>query len=204
MRKSCVVLATAVICAGCGSVTPTHETITGYAIYDIKASGMVSPATVAGAVTEGLKEGTSGIQITQNIPPYPVPDQPGRFTLVNPLANSNLGALMGAKAASMTVPSCNGAFVIGNAQNSSMRDYGENTAFYICLWQYKEGYHLDFYTRFDRQSGGVNSQVLAATLMRPLTGDSSQFIPRTINNVLAAVQKRGMTPTLVESYPSPN
>lgn len=203
MRKFIVAII-ALACAGCGSTTPTRETISSYSIYDIKGPASVSPSTVADAVTNGLKVGSSGIQVTRNLPAYPVPDQPGRFTLTNPFANSNMGALMAASGNSMTIPKCDGAFVVGNAQNSSMRDYGENTVFYICLWQYQGGYHLDFYTRFDRQSGGFNTKTLAATLMRPLTGDSSQFIPRTIGNVTAEIQKAGLTPTLIDSYPSQN
>ena len=200
MRKA-IALATAVACAGCGSTTPTKETITGYSIYDIKGPA-ISPAAVAQVVTAGLKKGSSGIQVTQNLPPYPVPDAPGRFTLVNPLGNSNLAALIAAQGGAITVPKCDGAFVIGVAQNSAMKEYGENTQFHVCLWQYAGGYHLDFYTRFDRQSGGFSAKTLAATLMRPLMGDSSQFIPRTIGNVTGEIEKLGLTPTLVDSYPS--
>ncbi len=196
-----IALSMMIALTGCGAMTPTRETITGYSIYDIKGSATVTPAAIAEAVTQGLRENSSGIQVSRNIPPYPIPDTPGRFTLTNPFAKSNMGALLAAQGANMTMATCDGAFVVGNAQNSSMKDYGENATFTVCLWQYKDGYHLDFYTKFDRVSGGVSTKTLAATLMRPLTGDSSQFIPRTINNVVAEVQKLGLQTSVVESYP---
>ena len=203
LRKS-VVVALVLACSGCGSTTPTKETITSYSIYDVRGPSSVSPAAVAEAVTNGLKQSSSSIQVTRNLPPYPVPDQPGRFTVTNPFANTQMGALAQAAGSNFNVAKCDNAFVVGSAVNSGMREYGENTQFYVCLWQYKEGYHLDFYVKFDRQSGGFSTKTLAATLMRPLTGDSSQFIPRTIGNVTAEIEKIGLKPTLADSFPSQN
>lgn len=52
----------------------------------------------------------------------------------------------------------------------------ENTQFFTCLWQYEDGYHVDIYTQFDIESGGLEN--LGRDLVRGMMGDSSQFIPR--------------------------
>lgn len=41
----------------------------------------------------------------------------------------------------------------------------------------------------------------AGTLVRPLTGDSGHFIPRTNREIVEAVRAAGAEVTLVESYP---
>lgn len=66
---------------------------------------------------------------------------------------------------------------------------------------YQGGWSLNVYTTFRKASGAFNAQTLAATLMRPLTGDSSQFIPRTINSMAEAVKATGATARLVEAFP---
>jgi hypothetical protein len=60
---------------------------------------------------------------------------------------------------------------------------------------------LSIYTTFAKASGAFNAATLGATLARTVTGDSSQFIPRTINDILKALQTAGATVTLLEAYP---
>ena len=76
-------------------------------------------------------------------------------------------------------PEVGGAILTANARDSSMAAYGEATSFFACLMPYQGGYSLNVYTTFSKASGSFNAATLAATLARPLVGDTSQFIPRT-------------------------
>ncbi|AHK80609.1 hypothetical protein M911_04710 [Ectothiorhodospira haloalkaliphila] len=82
-----------------------------------------------------------------------------------------------------------------------MNQYGENTTFFLCLQPYKAGYHIDIYVAFSKKSGAVTPALLGATLARNVLGDSSQFLPRTIEGVVDEVKKTGAEVTLVEAYP---
>lgn len=189
--------------AGCASTTPTVETTPGYAIYDIKAAAGVTHSQVAEAVKTSLQKSMTAVQITNAIPPSPLPEKAPRFQLVSPFkGGSNLAALAAASGQSLQVPTCEGAIMTAQAADSSMRKYGEATSFFACVMPYQGGWSLNVYTTFRKASGAFNAQTLAATLMKPLTGDSSQFIPRTINGMVEAVKATGATVTLVEAFPS--
>jgi hypothetical protein len=195
------VVAALVTLAGCASTTPTVETTPGYAIYDIKAPAGVTHAQIAEAVKTSLQRNMSAVQITNAIPLSPLPEKAPRFQLVSPFRGSNLAALAAASGQSLQVPTCEGAIMTAQASDSSMRKYGEATSFFACVMPYQDGWSLNVYTTFRKASGAFNAQTLAATLVRPLTGDSSQFIPRTIDGVVEAVKATGATVTLVEAFP---
>jgi len=80
-------------------------------------------------------------------------------------------------------PEVGGAILTANARDSSMAAYGEATSFFACLMPYQGGYSLNVYTTFSKASGSFNAATLAATLARPLVGDTSQFIPRTLGHI---------------------
>ena len=187
--------------AGCASTTPTRETSAGYAVYDVKAGQDVGSARIAEAIKVALQKNTSRVQIVNGIPPSPLPEKAPRFALVSPFKGSNLGALAAAAGQSIQVPSCDGAILTANARDSSMATYGEATSFFACLMPYQGGYALNIYTTFTKASGAFNSTVMAATLMRPLVGDTSQFIPRTIGYMVDGVKQTGSTVTMIEAYP---
>jgi hypothetical protein len=198
--RAAVVAAFATL-AGCASTAPTVETTPGYAIYDIKAPAGVTHAQIAEAVKTSLQKNMSVVQVTNAIPPSPLPEKAPRFQLVSPFKGSNLAALAAASGQSLQVPTCEGAIMTAQAGDSSMRKYGEATSFFACVMPYQGGLSLNVYTSFRKASGAFNAQTLAATMMRPLTGDSSQFIPRTINGMVEAVKATGATVTLVEAFP---
>jgi hypothetical protein len=187
--------------AGCASTTPTRETSAGYAIYDIKAGPEVGAARIGEAIKVGLQKNTSRVQIINGIPPSPLPEKAPRFALVSPFKGSNLGALAVASGQSLQVPTCEGATLTANARDSSMSGYGEATTFFVCLMPYQGGYSLNVYTTFSKASGSFNAATLGATLARPLVGDTSQFIPRTLGQIVAGVQQTGAAVTLLEAYP---
>lgn len=187
--------------AGCMAVTPTKETIVSYKIYDIKVSESTNAKDVTSAVANALREYSSEVRINNNIPPYPLPEKPGRFQLKNPFANSNLAALAAAQGSSMKLPVCDEAIMTANAIDNSFGNYGENTTFYTCVWAYSEGYHVDIYTSFSIASGGFSAATLGASLARNVVGDSSKFIPRTIDKIVSNLEETGAKVNLVEDYP---
>jgi hypothetical protein len=88
--------------SGCASMTPTTEEKASYAIYDIRATDGLTASRIAEAVKDGLQKQTSQVQISQGIPPSPLPEKPGRFKLVNPFG-PNLAAIAGQ---SLQMPTC--------------------------------------------------------------------------------------------------
>lgn len=196
-----LVAAASVLMAGCSSTTPTRESSQAYAIYDIKAAPEVTSAKLADAIKVALQKNMSGVQINNGIPPAPLPEKPARFQLASPFKGSNLAALAAASGQSFQVPTCEGAVLTANGRDSSMSKYGEATTFFVCLMPYQGGYALNIYTTFSKASGGFSATSLGAALARSVVGDSSQFIPRTINDIVNTVKATGATPALLESYP---
>lgn len=188
--------------AACGTTTPTRELMQGYAIFAIKAGPEVTTAQIAAAVRASLQKNMSAVQLTHGIPPHPLPEKMPRFQLVSPLKpGSGLAAIAASQGQALQVPVCEGAVLTAVARDTSMRRYGEGSSFFACLMPYAGGYALNVYTTFSRASGAFNAQVLAATLMRPLVGDSGQFLARTVADVVASVKQTGAQVNLLEAYP---
>lgn len=188
--------------AGCAATTPTRETSVGYAIYDIQVGPEAGAAKIAEAIKVALRKSTSRVQLSNGIPPSPLPEKAPRFQLVSPFKGSNLGALAAASGQSLQVPMCEGATLTANARDSSMSNYGEATTFFACLMPYQGGFSLNIYTTFTKASGAISAATLSATIMRPFVGDSGQFIPRTIAQIVEGLQQTGATVKLIEAYPS--
>jgi hypothetical protein len=188
------------VLAGCASTTPTREVSSGYAIFNVQAGPEIGHARLAEAVKTGLQQSTSRVQVVNGIPPSPLPEKAPRFRLVSPYG-ANLSALAAASGQAVQMPVCDGAIVTANAADTSMRQYGEGTTFFVCLMPYQGGYALNVYTTFSKASGAFSAATLGATLARTVVGDTSQFIPRTINYIVDSVKATGATVTLVEAYP---
>ena len=186
---------------GCASVTPTRETSSGYAIFDIKGGPEITHARIAEAVKTALQKNMSQVQINNGIPPSPLPEKAPRFQLVSPFKGSNLAALAGASGQNLQVPSCEGSIMTANARDTSMSKYGEGTTFFACLMPYQGGWSLNVYTTFAKASGAFSAVTLGATLARTVVGDSSQFIPRTIATIVDNVNATGATAKMLEAYP---
>jgi hypothetical protein len=185
---------------GCAGLTPTVEVSSGYAIFDIQAGPDTGPAQITEAVKVALQKNMSQVQITHGIPPSPLPEKAPRFQLVSPFKGSQLGALAAASG-SLQLPACEGAILTANARDTSMSRHGEGTTFFACVMPYQGGYALNVYTTFTKASGAFNAATLAATMTRTVVGDSSQFIPRTIAQMVDSVKATGASVTLVEAYP---
>lgn len=194
-------LAAVLTLAACASATPTRELSSGYAVFDIQAGPQIGPARIAEAVKLALQKNMSQVQISNGIPPSPLPEKAPRFALVSPFKGSGLAALAASQGQSLQVPTCEGAILTANARDNSMARYGEGTTFFACVMPYQGGYSLNVYTTFAKASGGFSAATLGATLARTVVGDSSQFIPRTIAAVVDGVKATGAEVTLIEAYP---
>ena len=202
MRLILAVLASVAIVGmnGCAPMTPTQEISSGYAIFDVKAGPEIGPARVAEAVKVALQKNMTQVQIVNGIPPSPLPEKAPRFQLISPL-KGNLAALAAASGQMVQLPTCEGATLTANARDSSMSKYGEGTTFFACVMPYQGGYALNIYTTFTKASGAFSAATLGATLARTAVGDTSQFIPRTIAQVVDGVKATGASVTLMEAYP---
>ena len=187
--------------AGCASMTPTRETQSSYAIYNVNPSGGVTASRVGEAIKIALQKNMSNVQVRTGIPPSPLPEKPGRFQLVDPFKGSPMGALAARSGQSLETPMCEGALLTATAQDTTMSQYGEGTSFFLCLLPYQGGYHIDVYTSFTKASGSFSAATLGATLARTVVGDSSQFIPRTVKAVVDSVEAAGASVKLLEQYP---
>ena len=185
---------------GCASTTPTREVSSAYAIFDIKAGPEVPASRIAEAVKVALQQYASEVRIVNGIPPYPLPEKAPRFQLVSPF-KGELAALAAASGQQVQVPSCEGAILTANASDTSHAKYGEGTRFFACLMPYQGGYALNIHATYSKASGAFSAATLGATLAREFVGDTSQFIPRTINGIVTGVKATGASVTLVEAYP---
>lgn len=183
--------------AGCASMTPTVTRQEAYAIYDIKGGGG-SAGSIGDGITQALQKNMTGVRINKEIPPSPLPAKPQRFTLNDLFKNSGFAAVAGV---SLKVPSCPGAMLTTAASNEAMAKYGENTTFFVCVQPYADGYWMTVYSTFSKRSGASSPTMLGADLARAFVGDSSQFIPRTVNDLVAAAKATGANVTVVEAYP---
>jgi len=177
------------------SLTKTHETQKSYVIYNIENTKEVTPTQMAAAIKKALQSSTSTVRIVEDIPPYPLPELAPRFTLVSPFG-PQLSAITGG----IKIPTCEGALVYASATDDSFAGDGEDTQFYTCLWQYKAGYHVDIYTQYRIEHGGLDN--LGKDLVRDIMGNSSQFIPRTIRHIRDELIALNINPIFVTAYPS--
>jgi hypothetical protein len=114
----------------------------------------------------------------------------------DPLANSGIGALMAAQGQSMKTPVCNSPVLTLNSGNKSGSG---NTTFFLCVVPYKAGYSVNIYATFSSASGGISVAALSSALSKSIAGDSSQYIPRAMNEVRVAAESVGGKVTIIDS-----
>jgi len=197
IRNICFGIMLTVCLSGCASMTPTREVIEGYRIYDIK--GTTDSKAIALNIKTTMQKNSERVIFTNNIPPSPLPEKPGRFTTTNPYMNTKLGALMASQGASLKVPKCENSIITATS-NKNFQDT-EGTTFFVCLLPYVGGYHMDIYYTFTKVSGGFGTKALGRSLAQSVVGDSSQFIPRTIEALVSSVKEAGGNVSLIETYP---
>lgn len=195
----CLSVVAMVVLSGCASMTPTHQTESAFVIFDVKP-GTLERGKVMDNVANAVKKHASNARITRDIPPAVLPDTPGRFELVEPFAKSKVGALMSAQGQTMKVPVCKDSVLTMNTADNSMAQRGEKTSFFLCVMPYMTGYSVNIYATYTKASGGLSPTALGASLAQSVLGDSSQFIPRAMNDVRTALEGIGGQVTTVDEY----
>lgn len=193
MKCRALVAAAALLClAACSR--EQSEIRTGYVIWDTPAVPRKDAHAFYAAMRNGLEATGTKFSVSTDPLPVELPDQPGRFSTVNPLKNTNFGALMGPQVDAMKTAQCDGATFVAHLANDSMNRFGEHTKFVACVFPYHAGYSVDVWYIFTKNSGDIGAE-----LTRSVIGDSSQFIPRTIEAIQNSLKAAGFNPTNVES-----
>lgn len=182
-------------------MSETSTTSYSYKIYNVAASPQ-DRHTIENALINAVKTRLTKVNIQKNIPPHPLPQEPGRFQTQQIGTGTGMGAMIAMAGASLPqVATCPKASVIINSHEDDFARYGENTRYTFCLWQYQKGYHVDAFVSFTSKSGiSADPNILGAQLTRAVIGDSSQLIEKVMNEIHTNLQATGAKVTLVDSY----
>ena len=132
-------------CGGIGMFTKTNKQQASYVIYDVKAP-QGSYGDISHAIVNAMQRNTSKVSVNQGVAPYPLPERPGHFKLVD-LGGSSLGAMAALGGNTLPqIPTCKGAVLTVNGVDNSFSDYGQKSQIWTCLFAYQGGYQLDIYT----------------------------------------------------------
>lgn len=192
----------AISLAGCGTtnnyLAEKKKTVEYYRIFDIKTPA--PKGAVVKAASDGLGRNVNNAQEATPIPRSAgVPEVPGRFALINPLEGSKLAALVGgAGTLGLQVATCNGAVWTAKAERKVT---GSNRLdLTACLFQYKDGYHLDLYAVFVKEEGGLFQ--ISRDLANSMVGTPEEWTEKTFLDVIRNINaKTESTITLLEAQP---
>lgn len=182
--------------AGCASMTPTQKTEASFVIYDVQPAS-INRGQFLDAITQAVQKHQSQVRVTRDIQTGELPENPGRFVLKDPFANTNFGAMMSANGQSFKKPVCENSILTLGSGNSGA---GGDTTFFLCVIPYKAGYSVNIYSTFSSKSGGLSVDALGAALAKSVVGDSSQYIPRAMNEVRTASENAGGKVAIIDSY----
>ena len=180
------------------AITEKSKHIEYYRIFDIKTSA--DRFSIAKAASAGLSNNTSDINENMPIPENAEPpEKPGRFKLINPFKGSQIGAFVAAGGASgFKVATCDGSAWSANSDRTIPNS--SNSRFTACLFEYKDGYHLDMFASFQKKEGGVMQ--LSRSLAAAMVGTPEEWVEKTFLDVAREVHKSTDSEiTFIEGFP---
>jgi len=190
MYKSIGVFFVAVFLGGCGSMNNAlvekTKTIEYYRIFDIKTDS--DRQVVAEAASQGLGQNVNDANEAMPIPSFSTPpEEPGRFKLVNPFEGSKMSAFAAMSGGSLgfKVATCDGAVWTANAKREVSGSNNLNLT--ACLFQYKQGYHLDLYGVFSKQEGGIMQ--ISRSMANAMVGTPEEWTEKTFLDIVKNIQK---------------
>lgn len=207
MKRWVIAVAVAIGTAGCGTtnnyLAEKTKTTEYYRIFDIKTAA--SRQIVAKAASDGLGRNVNNAQEAMPIPSSAeIPEKPGRFKLVNPFEGSKqltaLAALSGGSGSiGMRVVNCDDAVWTAKAQRHISGSNNLNLS--ACLFQYKDGYHLDLYAVFTKQEGGLFQ--VSRDMASAMVGTPEEWVEKTFLDIVRSIQANvsGVQITLLEAQP---
>lgn len=204
-KKLTIAIITTLLLTSCGSLNNAllekHETVEYYRIFNIKTDAERN--NVIKAASRGLAKNTNKARETRPIPKSgTLPNKPGRFRLTEPFKGTNIGgiySLAGGSNVSLKIAECDDAIWIAKAE----RDSGSSTLnLTACLFQYKQGYHLDLYATFNKTSGGIKE--VTRQVVYKAVGTPEQWVEKTFLDIVKQIRSEtGATFQYLEGYPEP-
>jgi hypothetical protein len=187
---------------GCGTtnnyLAAKTKTVEYYRIFDIKTSA--SRQNVAKASSDGIGRNVSNANEVMPIPSSgEVPEKAGRFKIVNPFEGTQMAAFAGgAGSLGFRVATCNGASWTAKAER---RVGGSNNLnLTACLFQYKDGYHLDLYAVFTKQEGGLMQ--VSRDMANAMVGTPEEWTEKTFLDIVRSIRTNtGAEISLLEAQP---
>jgi hypothetical protein len=196
--KVVISVAALAVLSGCAGMTPTQKTERGFTIFDVQ-SPTIDRNRLLSDITSAVQANVSRANVNRDIPPVELPDKPSRMRMVDPLANSQIGALLAAQGGSTRMPVCDQPLMTITAKDTSGSAYGDVIDFFLCVVGYKAGVQVNIHVTHVERTGGFSINTLSGTLTKSIAGGWSQYIPRTINAVKKALETQGPV-TIVDSY----
>ena len=178
------------------------ETKEYYRIFDIKTDA--DRYVIAKAAMEGLAMNTGNVNEELPIPSFSEPpEKPGRFKIENIFKGSRISTMMAAQgsSSSLKVALCPDAVWIAHA-NKTVNDYW-SLKLTSCLFQYKEGYHLDLYGIFTKHTGGIDiAKCLGKAMADTAVGTPEQWTEKVFLDIVRNIYKTtNANITFLEGYP---
>ena len=174
------------------------KTVEYYRIFDIKTNA--DRYSVADAASAGLGRNVNNATEARPIPnSSEVPQQPGRFNLVNPFEGSKLAALAASGGSvGFKIATCEGASWTANANRNTPGS--SDLRLTACLFPYSEGYHLDLYATFVKKEGGILELSRAAAGV--MVGTPEEWTEKTFLDIVRQIVKEtNSKASYIEGYP---
>lgn len=170
-----------------------------YHIFDFKTA--VKRGEMIKILQDGINPNISKSNTVTPIVMGPAPEKPGRFTLVNPFANSPYaGFISTSQLSTIKQARCDGAVWISSAVRKVRGS--QQLMITMCLFPYVEGYQLDVYAIDIKEKGGGLDARLGRALGQAVVGNSDNWTNKTILDVVRYVRtSTGATVTYVEGQP---
>jgi hypothetical protein len=188
--------------SACGTtnnyLTTKTKTVEYYRIYDVKTS--MPRSTVAKAASNGLGRNVNNAHEATPIPSSgEVPAVAGRFKLVNPFEGSKFAALAGGGGSiGFRVATCDGA--VWTAKATRTVAGSNDLTITMCLFQYKDGYHVDQYAVFTKQEGGLMQ--ISRDMANAMVGTPEEWTEKTLLDVMRNIRAvTGANVALLEAQP---
>lgn len=196
--SACVLSGCTQLNAALNERTETHEFLR---IFDVKTKADVD--AIGAALADGMELNLGSPSIERPLVFDEVPEKPGRFSVSDKLANTNLSNLIqlsGGSTVQFKMLDCNNSpwkgFAVRGKQSG---DYFGRVQ--VCLFPYKGGYQVSMYGYLSLKKGGINELVRGPVFMA--LGDPLQWIEKAMLDTVRTVRKDlNAEVTLVEANPA--